>query len=120
MVAEAHQPMQRFVLTLQLRPDPILLEKYVERHQAVWPEVLESLRASGILRSEIFRNGYQLIMVLDTTDDFSLERKAAMDQANPIVMRWEKEMAEFQAVDDADTDASKRWMVLENVFRFSA
>ena len=112
--------MQRFVLTLQLRPDPALLKEYVERHRTVWPAVLDSLRDSGVLRSDIFLNGFQLIMVLDTTDDFSLERKAAMDQANPLVMQWEKEMAKFQAVDDADTDASKRWVLLDNVFRFEA
>ncbi|GAA3748888.1 L-rhamnose mutarotase [Terriglobus aquaticus] len=112
--------MQRFVLTLQLRPDPALAEEYVQRHREVWPGVLESLRASGIVRSEIFRNGYQLFMVLDTTDDFSFERKAAMDQANPTVMQWEKEMAKFQQVDDADTDASKRWVLLESVFQFNA
>lgn len=112
--------MQRFALTLSLRPDPMLVEKYVARHREVWPTVLASLRDSGVLRSEIYLRGYQLFMVLDTTDDFSFERKAAMDQANPAVMQWEKEMAEFQAVDDADTDASKRWVLLENVFRFEA
>lgn len=112
--------MQRFVLTLQLRPDTALVKEYVARHSAVWPAVLDSLRDSGIVRSEIFLNGFQLIMVLDTTDEFTFEQKAAMDQANPIVMQWEKEMAQFQAVDDADTDASKRWVLAENVFRFSA
>ena len=112
--------MQRFVLTLQLRRDPALVEAYVARHQEVWPAVLDSLRDSGILRSDIFLNGYELIMVLDTTDDFSFERKAAMDRANAVVMQWEKEMAEFQAVDDADSDASKRWVPVENIFHFSA
>ena len=108
------------MLTLQLRPDPALVDEYVARHREVWPAVLESLRDSGIVRSEIFLHGYQLIMVLDTTDDFSFEQKATMDQANPTVMQWEKEMAKFQAVDDADTDAGKRWVQLENVFGFSA
>lgn len=112
--------MRRYVLTLSLHPDPALVEEYVARHREVWPAVLASLRDSGIVRSEIFRNGYQLIMVLDTTDDFSFERKAAMDQANPVVMQWEKEMAQFQDVKDADSDASKRWMLLENVFHFQA
>lgn len=120
MAAETHLDMQRFVLTLQLRPDPALVDEYVARHREVWPAVLDSLRDSGILRSEIFLNGYQLIMVLDTTDDFTFDRKAALDQTNPVVMQWEKEMAKFQAVDDAETDASKRWIVAENVFRFSA
>ena len=111
--------MQRFALSLLLRPDPALRDEYVARHREVWPAVLSSLRDSGILRMDIFLNGYQLLMVIDTTDDFTFERKAAMDQTNPTVMQWEKEMAKFQDVDNADSNASKRWLPLENVFRFT-
>ena len=48
-IATGDLHMQRFVLTLQLRPDSVLAEEYVARHREVWPEVLDSLRDSGIL-----------------------------------------------------------------------
>lgn len=111
--------MQRFVLTLNLRHDPALALKYEKRHQAVWPAVLQSLQAAGVLRSDIYRVDYQLIMVLETSDDFSFERKAELDRNNPQVMQWEREMAQFQDVSDAGTDASQRWQVLRNVFHFA-
>lgn len=107
--------MQRFCLTLNLRPDPALIAEYVERHRAVWPQVLESLRDSGITSMQIYLEGTQLFMIMDTTDDFTLERKGEMDRANPVVMQWEREMAKYQ-VADADTDASGRWRRMEKVF----
>lgn len=107
--------MQRFCLTLNLRPDPSLIAEYVERHRAVWPEVLQSLRDSGITAMEIYLEGTQLCLIMDTTDDFTLERKGEMDRANAVVMRWEAEMAKYQ-IADPGTDASGRWRRMERVF----
>ena len=34
-------------------------------------------------------------MIMDVNDSFSLEKKAAMDRANPKVLEWEASMAEL-------------------------
>ena len=107
--------MQRFCLTLNLYPDPALIAEYIERHRAVWPEVLHSLRDAGVLDMQIFQHDTALFMIMDTTDDFTIERKAAMDRANPTVMRWEREMAKYQAADPG-ADASGRWQRMTGVF----
>ena len=107
--------MQRFCLTLELYPDPQLIAEYIERHRHVWPEVLQSLHDAGILAMDIYELAGRLVMVIATTNDFSFERKAAMDQANPVVMQWEREMAKYQ-VADPETDASARWRRMEPVF----
>ena len=107
--------MQRFCLTLEMYPDPQLIEEYIERHRSVWPEVLQSLRDAGVTGMEIYRLGTRLVMVMDTSDDFTFERKAALDQANPVVMQWEREMAKYQAA-SPDADASKKWQPMERIF----
>jgi L-rhamnose mutarotase len=107
--------MQRFCLTLAMYPDAALIEEYKERHRHVWPEVLQSLRDAGVLDMQIYLHENRLYMVLETSDDFSFERKSEMDRANPTVMQWEREMARYQAADPA-TDASARWQRLECVF----
>lgn len=111
--------MQRFCLTLAMYPDPELIAEYKERHRHVWPEVLQSLRDAGVLDMQIYLQESRLTMVLETTDEFTLERKGEMDRANPVVMQWEREMAKFQAVDPA-TDASARWQRLDCVFSLPA
>lgn len=111
--------MQRFCLTLAMYPDPVLIEEYKERHRQVWPEVLQSLHDAGVLQMQIYLDENRLFMIMDTTDDFTLERKGEMDRANPTVMRWEREMARYQAA-DPETDASARWKRLDCVFDLSA
>jgi L-rhamnose mutarotase len=54
-------------------------------------------------------------MIMDVADDFSFERKAAMDAANPKVLEWEALMGNFQAV-PAGADPVKRWGVMDKVF----
>ncbi len=111
--------MQRFVLTLKMRPDPALLEEYLQIHKAVWPEVLESIRAAGVTGMQIFRDGYRMVMIMETTDDFTMERKATMDRANPVVMRWEAAMAKYQQ-SDAGADASAKWLPMDMIFDLQA
>lgn len=111
--------MQRFVLTLKMRPDAALLEEYLQIHKAVWPEVLESIRAAGVTGMQIFRDGYHMVMIMETTDDFTMERKAEMDRSNPVVMRWEASMAKYQQ-SDAGADASAKWLPMEMIFDLQA
>lgn len=107
--------MQRFCQVLQLYPDPVLIAEYVERHKQVWPDVLRSLQQAGVLDMQIYRHGHLLMMIMDTTDDFSFERKAEMDRANPAVMQWEREMAKYQAA-DPNADASGKWQRMDLIF----
>jgi L-rhamnose mutarotase len=111
--------MKRFCLTLDLRPDARLIDEYIDRHRNVWPEVLQSLRDAGVLDMQIYHRNGRLLMVMDTTDDFTFERKAKMDRANSRVMQWEREMAKYQAA-DLDADAGKKWQAMDKIFQYGA
>jgi len=54
-------------------------------------------------------------MVMETTDEFTFERKAAMDLANPEVQEWEQLMARFQNI-ELDSDSTSRWQLMEKIF----
>ena len=107
--------MQRFCFSLDLHRDPELIERYEEHHRAVWPAVLESLRAAGVEHMEIYRIRERLFMIMDTSDEFSPERKAAMDHANPQVQAWERLMETFQSVAE-DAQPGEKWQRMERVF----
>lgn len=111
--------MKRFCLALDLKDDPSLIGEYEYWHAPgnVFPEVLKSLTDSGIQKMEIFRTGNRLIMVIETTDEFSFERKAIMDEENPKVVEWETMMSRFQQrIPWAKPD--QKWVVLDKVFDF--
>lgn len=50
--------------------DPDLVEKYLEAHRHVWPEVIAGQHEVGILSMEIWRHGLDLFMIMDTVDSF--------------------------------------------------
>lgn len=88
--------MKRFCFTLDLKDDPKLIEKYIQHHHNVWPEILESIIESGIIDMEIYNAGNRLFMIMETEDDFDPEAKAQADQDNPKVQEWESLMDTYQ------------------------
>ena len=60
--------MKTFAYTLQLKNVPGAIEKYKEYHRAVWPEVLQSIKRSGVSRSKIFLLGTRLFLIIEADD----------------------------------------------------
>lgn len=106
----------RYCLALDLKNDPALIAEYERYHEAVWPEVLQSLRDAGIMAMEIYRVENRLVLVMDTADDFSLDRKAELDAANPNVQAWETLMWRYQeALPSAQP--GQKWVPMKKVFQ---
>ena len=100
-----------------LKNDPQLIAAYEQYHQNVWPEVLQSLKDAGISGMEIYRYQNRLFMIMDVTENFSFEAKAAADEANEKVQEWETLMANFQqTLPGTDPNDKWRWKKMEQVF----
>ncbi|WP_422004545.1 L-rhamnose mutarotase [Roseivirga pacifica] len=107
--------MKRFALTLDLKNDPQLIDQYKEHHRAVWPEIIESIKASGIINMEIYHIDTRLFMIIEASDDFSFEKKAKMDADNPKVQEWEELMDTYQQrLPFAKAD--EKWVLMEKIF----
>lgn len=107
--------MQRICFALDLKPDPRLIAEYEAYHRAVWPEILDSIRASGIESLEIYRIENRLFMILEATDAFRLEDKARADAENPRVQAWESLMWQYQQTLPTAKPGEK-WMVMDKIF----
>jgi L-rhamnose mutarotase len=82
---------ERVCFQLQVRPDRI--EEYVERHRAVWPDMLAALASTGWTNYSLFlREDGLLIGYLETP---SLEAAQAGMEATEVNARWQAEMADF-------------------------
>ena len=107
--------MKKYALALDLKDDPALIAGYVNHHRQVWPDIEQSLRASGILTLEIYLVLNRLCMVMETTDDFSFEKKKLADAANPSVQAWETLMWQYQqALPLAKPD--EKWRLMEKIY----
>ena len=111
--------MKRYCLACDLKNDEAGIRAYDDHHKNIWPEIKESLKQSGIHEMEIFRTGNRLMMIIQVDESFSFERKYSMDEANPVVQKWEALMSNYQQQIPWAKPAVK-WLLMERVFHFEA
>jgi L-rhamnose mutarotase len=110
--------MKRYCLTLDLKDDPQLISEYEEYHREIWPEIRASITASGIVDMEIYRYGNRLCMIMEVNDEFSFEKKGAMDAGNEKVREWETLMWKYQqAVPGAKP--GEKWVLMDKIFELN-
>ena len=86
--------MSHHAWVLEVRPG--CEEEYRRRHDAIWPEMLDCLRAAGIRNYSIFRLGLTLIGTFETDD---LEHSIAALRADPVNARWSEYMAPIMKIE---------------------
>jgi len=105
----------RYCLCLDLKNNPHLISEYEDYHRQVWPEILESLRAAGIISAEIYRWQNRLFMIMETIPEFTFEQKTKLDSGNSKVKGWEKLMWKYQQSLPGVKDGSK-WQQMNRIF----
>ena len=108
--------MPRYCLAVDLIDDPKLIAEYESWHRKVWPEIIESIRSSGIEDMTIYRYSNRLFMIMEVNDNFSFEKKAAADLADPKVQEWEEFMWNFQQAIPG-VKKGEKWVLMEKIFQ---
>ena len=112
-------PTRRWLLALDLKDDPVLIDEYCRHHEAIWPEIAASIREAGIVGMEIWRSGNRLTMLMETDARFDPAAKALADAANPKVQEWEALMWRFQQPLPWAA-AGEKWVPMEKIFDLDA
>jgi L-rhamnose mutarotase len=107
--------MKRYCQTLTLVDNPEMIEKYVEAHAHVWPEIVQGQREVGIVDMQIFRRGRNLFMIMDTVDDFDFKRDMARLATLPRQAEWEAYVSQFQGC-AANARSDEKWQLMERIF----
>ncbi|HET7116320.1 MAG TPA: L-rhamnose mutarotase [Hanamia sp.] len=105
----------RYCLSLDLKNDDNLIAGYEQYHQHVWPEIIDSIKSSGIYNMEIYRVFNRLFMIMETDESFSFDKKNEMDIANPKVQEWENLMWKYQQALPGAKPGEK-WMLMDKIF----
>jgi len=109
--------MTRQVLAVDLKNESVV-DAYREYHRRVWPEVLESLRTSGVVDVQIYLLGTRLVMIADLDDGADLRRAFETRMAShPRVAEWERLMMSFQQPAPGARDG-EWWTAMEPVFEY--
>ena len=107
--------MKRYCQTLTLVDNPEMIEKYVEAHAHVWPEIIAGQREVGILDMQIYRKDRSLFMIMDTVDDFDFAHDMSRLATLPRQAEWEAYVSQFQG-GSADARSDEKWQRMERIF----
>ena len=107
--------MKRYSLTLDLKNDPELIQEYERIHKEVWPEIIKSIKDSGIENMEIYRYQTRLFMIMEVSDDFSFDKKNEADKQNEKVQQWEELMWKYQQPLPGSA-AGEKWKLMDKIF----
>lgn len=105
---------RRHCFALDLVDDAALIADYEARHApgAVWPVVLDHLRAQGIEAMEIWRTGDRMVMITEAADDYP---RAV--ETPPEIAEWETLMWRFQRALPHAAPGEK-WVPMQRIFTF--
>lgn len=110
----------RHVLTVDLRDDPAAIRTYVEHHQQVWPEVLDSLRHAGIRAMDIYLLARRLVMVVEIAEGLTLQEAFTIHRSvGGRVDDWERLMLSLQEPPPG-AEPGQAWTPMTSVFHFQA
>ena len=110
--------MKRYCLTLDLKNDPGLIRQYEKYHKDVWPEIIKSIRDSGIINMQIYRFETRLFMIMEVDEDFSFEKKQQADLNNAKVQEWEELMWKYQQQLQGSEEGEK-WKLMDKIFELN-
>lgn len=111
--------MRRYVLTVDLRDAPGVIDAYKAHHRAVWPEVVRSLKRVGVRDMEIYLHGRRLVMVMDTEPGFDYDNSFAVHlTSDPRCAEWEAIMKGLQQPAPG-AHTGEWWAPMVRLFRLS-
>jgi len=102
-------------MALDLINDPLLIDQYIDHHKAVWPEIIDSIKESGIHDMQIFHVANRLFMIIEVNEDFNFEKKNKMDRQNPYVIKWVELMSTYQKKLPI-AEPNEKWILMEKIF----
>lgn len=110
--------MKTYAQTIELVPGAA--RAYVELHARVWPEVLDSLRAVGVLDMKIYVSGERAFMMVWTRDEFDPDVDfAAHMETSARCREWGELTRTFQRP-VAEARPGEWWCRMEEAFDMRA
>lgn len=106
--------MARLYYALDLKDDAEAIAEYERWHRPenVWPEIVASIRASGIEQMEIFRTGNRLVMAVQVPDDYDASATRGSDAKTQA---WEQLMDRYQQRLPW-SEAGQKWVPMRRIF----
>src|ERR1700737_4894028 len=110
--------MQTYGMTLMLKDDDAIVQRYRQYHRNAWPEVIGRLRQVGVVEMRIYLLGRRLFMYMEAVDGFAPEREFPKLVEDARYREWDDLMRSLQQP-APEAKAGEWWAAMEEVFDLS-
>lgn len=116
LVREYNAPHKRFCLALDLKNNPILINKYLEYHspEYFWNEIGEGIKNSGIEVMDIYHVDNRLFMICEMPVDVDFEAAWQKMSTYDRQTEWAELMSKFQ---QALPGNKLEWVKMKRVYQ---
>jgi len=117
LVRDYGQPIKRYVQILDLKDDDQLIEAYIKQHSKphMWREIIDGIKAVGILEMELYIQGNRLVMIVETPLDFDWDKAMSKLAKLPRQQEWEDWNAQYQDCKIGET-SDEKWKLMNRMF----
>lgn len=117
LVRDYGQPVKRYVQILDLKDDDQLIEAYIKQHSKphMWREIIDGIKAVGILEMELYIQGNRLVMIVETPLDFDWDKAMSKLSKLPRQQEWEDWNAQYQDCKIGET-SDEKWKLMDRMF----
>jgi L-rhamnose mutarotase len=117
LVRDYGQPVKRYVQILDLIDDDQLIEAYIKQHSKphMWREIIDGIKAVGILEMELDIQGNRLVMIVETPLDFDWDKAMSKLAKLPRQQEWEDWNAQYQDCKIGET-SDEKWKLMDRMF----
>jgi L-rhamnose mutarotase len=107
--------MPSYGLTLLLKDDADVIERYKQHHREAWPEVIARLKEIGITEMKIYLIDRRLFMYMEAVAGFDPDRDFPKLNDLPRYREWDELMSSMQERVPEARDG-EWWAAMEEVF----
>jgi len=114
------QENEEYVFGVRLIDDGEMVQKYLEYHQNVWPEVEKGFEEAGYKQIRLYRYGNYVTMILKVPKGADLAKMGEISKnSDPKVEEWQNLMDDFQrGLPGVEED--QKWVMLEKIYEFKS
>jgi L-rhamnose mutarotase len=107
---------KRFISHLFLQENNELLEEYIQIHARgmAWREITQNMKTVGVLDMELYINGYDAFLLMDTVLDFDIIEKGKLWTTLPREQEWQTYVSKYQRI-DPQAKTMEKWKNLRLV-----
>jgi L-rhamnose mutarotase len=107
--------MQSYGMTLMLKDDEHIVERYKDYHRSAWQEVIARLREIGITEMRIYLLGRRMFMYMEAVDGFDPDRDFPKLNEVTRYREWDELMRTLQER-APEAKPGEWWASMEEVF----